>query len=233
MIISDLHIPWHDQDAILCALEYLEEKDVDHILINGDLIDFYQCSRFTKNPLYPHTSEEIKRAGEFLVYLRGRFPDTEITWKLGNHEERFEIYLMEKAPEFYEMFKNSLTDLLDLDELGIALVKDGRVCKAGALNIVHGHERRQGFAAPVNPARGIFLWAKESTLAGHSHQISEHSEPNLSRQQYSCWSTGCLCDLQPDYDRFNKWSHGFAYVEVGERGSFKVKNHRIMNGEIY
>jgi hypothetical protein len=48
-----------------------------------------------------------------------------------------------------------------------------------------------------------------------------------------CWSTGCLCDLTPDYSRVNRWNHGFAVVEVDEAGSFNVDNLRISKkGEI-
>lgn len=42
-----------------------------------------------------------------------------------------------------------------------------------------------------------------------------------------CWSTGCLCDLRPEYARINKWNHGFAAVTVHDDGSFDVSNQRV------
>jgi hypothetical protein len=41
------------------------------------------------------------------------------------------------------------------------------------------------------------------------------------------WSTGCLCDLTPQYARVNRWNHGMAFVEVANDGSFNVSNFRI------
>jgi len=31
----------------------------------------------------------------------------------------------------------------------------------------------------------------------------------------------------------NKWNHGFAMIEMGKDGNFKVRNHKIINGEVY
>jgi hypothetical protein len=45
----------------------------------------------------------------------------------------------------------------------------------------------------------------------------------------ACWSTGCLCDLRPEYAKFNKWNWGFAVATVHERGQFDVNNYRVMS----
>jgi hypothetical protein len=42
-----------------------------------------------------------------------------------------------------------------------------------------------------------------------------------------CWSTGCLCDLRPEYARYAKWNHGHAVVNVEPDGQFQVQNFRI------
>ena len=49
LIISDLHFPYQDNEAITIALNYGIEKKVDCILINGDLIDFATISRHEKD----------------------------------------------------------------------------------------------------------------------------------------------------------------------------------------
>jgi len=49
LLISDLHIPYHDIDAITIALSYGKEHKVNTIFINGDLIDNSQVSRFEKD----------------------------------------------------------------------------------------------------------------------------------------------------------------------------------------
>jgi hypothetical protein len=103
---------------------------------------------------------------------------------------------------------------------------------AGKLPILHGHEWFGGFAPPVNPARGLFLKAKESCIIGHHHRSSEHSEKNLSGQVTTTWSTGCLCGLQPEYAPYNNYNHGFAHVIVSSDGNYQVKNIRIIDYKI-
>ena len=46
------------------------------------------------------------------------------------------------------------------------------------------------------------------------------------------WSTGCLCDLTPEYARLNRWNHGAAHVEISNGGDFHVTNFRIREGQL-
>ena len=66
---------------------------------------------------------------------------------------------------------------------------------------------------------------------GHHHQTSEHTETTLDGRTVTCWSTGCLSELHPDYARVNRWNHGFAFVET-HRDQFTVSNKRIRNGSV-
>jgi hypothetical protein len=87
--------------------------------------------------------------------------------------------------------------------------------------------------APVNSARGLFMKAKESTICSHVHKISEHTETNLSGELTTCWTTGCLAELSPDYSPFaNNYAHGFAHIKVDAERNYSVKNFRIINGKI-
>ena len=74
--------------------------------------------------------------------------------------------------------------------------------------------------------------SKESSVIGHHHKTSEHTEKSLSGDVVTTWSIGCLCGLSPEYLPFNKWNHGFAFVEVDSDRNYKVHNKRIINGSI-
>ena len=87
--------------------------------------------------------------------------------------------------------------------------------------------------APVNSARGLYLKTKQSTICGHVHKIAEHTETNLEAEVTTTWTTGCLCELSPDYAPFaNNYSHGFAHIKVNEDRDYSVKNFRIYKGKI-
>ena len=78
LLISDLHIPYHDIDAVTTALDYGKENKVNTIFINGDLIDFHGVSRFDKDPKKRSVKQEFIAAKEFLVSLRAAFPTASI-----------------------------------------------------------------------------------------------------------------------------------------------------------
>ena len=80
LVLSDIHIPFHDKKALNIALQYA--KDCDTILLNGDIIDFYGLSRFIKNPEKSFINHEIEIAKEFLQMLRSNFKG-EILFKVG------------------------------------------------------------------------------------------------------------------------------------------------------
>ena len=234
LVFSDVHIPYHSVESLEIMFEFIKDKNIDGILINGDLLDFYGVSRFDRNPTKPKMKEEIEMAKEFFMWLRQEFT-CPIYYKLGNHEDRWEKYLMSKAPEIFGIEDFKIEKILDLEDHGITMIDSKALIKFGKLNIIHGHELGESIFSPVNPARGLFLKTKCSTLAGHNHQTSEHHENNMNSDPMACWSLGCLCDLRPEYRpfAFTKWNHGFAIIElIGDHGSFMVDNKRIINGQV-
>lgn len=231
LILSDIHFPYQDNQALELAINYGIEQGVNAVYLNGDILDFFQLSRFTKDRRLRDLAGELQIGRDFLKLLQETF-NCPIYYKIGNHEKRYEDYLMIKAPELLGIDDFKLEQLLRFREFGVTLVKDKQMALAGKLPILHGHEWHGGFAPPVNPARGLFLKAKESALVRHHHRTSEHTEKSLSGQVTTTWSTGCLCGLQPDYQPYNNYNHGFAHVKVDKEGNYELKNIRIIDYKI-
>lgn len=232
-ILSDIHIPYHSIEALTAALNFLKKEKVDGILLDGDLIDFYGLSRFMKDPRKRSVSYELKAVNEFLDSLQKNFPNAKIIYKIGNHDIRYEHFLMHKAPELLGIAEFEFKNLLKLDSRGIELVGDKKIMKANKLNIIHGHEFGGSVFSPVNIARGLFLKGKVSAIQGHNHQSSEHTEPNMDGDITTTWSLGCLCELHPEYLPINRWSHGFAVVTLDANGiDYEVTNKRIYKGKV-
>lgn len=232
LVMSDIHVPYHDQKALDAALQYGDDFEPDIILLNGDAVDFHSISRFTCNPEERDLAGEVQAIRELLSHLRVRFKKARIIFKLGNHEERWWAYIWNKAPELLGCSFGTIESVFDASSNGVEIVQDGRIILAGKLPILHGHEWRGGISTPVNPARGAFLKAIACVMQGHLHRSSEHSETTLEDNLISTWSTGCLCDLKPAYARINRWNHGFATIEVGNDGNYNVSNKRILNGKV-
>lgn len=233
LLISDLHVPYHDNTALQIALDYGIERQCNTVIINGDLIDFHGLSRFEKDPRKRTVKQEFDAAIQILDYIRFCFPTARIMWIEGNHDARYPKWLMNHAVHFFDDEYYSLQERLQLKRNNIEFVRESTLVYAGKLAITHGHLIIRGIFAPVNTARGAFLKAKQSVIVGHAHQVSEHTEKNLSGDIITCFSQGCLCDLQPDYDPLtNKHAHGFAHIIVKESGHYAVTNKRIHKGEL-
>lgn len=232
LFLSDIHIPYHNIQALTMALRYGVEQKVNTIYLNGDIVDFYAISRFEKDPRKRDLAKEVLYTRDFLRTLRGIFPKASIYYKCGNHDVRFEQYIMKNAPDLLGLNEFNLETLLHLDKYNIHFIPSLQITHIGKLTALHGHEMMTSVFSPVNIARGLFLRAKDSAICGHHHQASEHSEPNINGKVVTCWSVACLCELHPDYMPLNKHHHGFAHIMVDKHGDFEVYNKRIINGKI-
>ena len=231
LILSDIHVPYHDEKALEIALAYGDKYKPDSILLNGDTIDFYGISRWQKDPEERNLPQEIEKTRQLVMHIRERFPDAKLIWKNGNHEDRWEAYLWNKAPELCGMTEFELRKILWLDDYQFDFVHSKQRIKAGRhMTILHGHEIF-GAHNPVNPARTLTLKLKVSAMKGHNHQTSEHTERTGDDKYITCWSTGCLSELSPDYMPYNNWNHGFATINL-EGNDFEVDNYRIIGGKI-
>jgi len=229
-VLSDIHVPYHSISALGCALDKIAEEKPDAILLNGDTVDFYGLSRFMKDARKRSVAHELQALNEFLDVLQ-QF-DAKIIYKLGNHDERYEHFLMHKAPELLGIPEFKFENLLKAGERGMAVVGEKRIIKANNLNIIHGHEYPSVFS-PVNIARGLYMKGKVSAMQGHNHQVSEHTETDMNGEIVTTWSLGCLCELNPAYMPLNRWSQGFAMVDLSDNSKdFEVRNYRIFKGKI-
>lgn len=232
-VLSDQHIPYHCTTALGAAVKDLKSKKIDCLLLNGDYADFYAISRWQKDPRKRDLVKELEYQVQGLKWLRSEFPKSRIVYKMGNHDERWDHWLWNCAPEICDHPRMRLSTWLEFDELGIEMVADQRPIMAGKLPIFHGHELGRSIFSPVNPARGAFLRTHHTVLVGHSHQTSGHADTNLWHEETFVWSTGCLCTLTPEYARVNRWNHGHAVIDVSSDGSFDVMNMRInRSGEV-
>jgi predicted phosphodiesterase len=234
LVISDLHIPYHDINAITLALDYGQKEKVNTIFINGDLLDFHKMSRFQHDPRKRSIIQEFDAAKEFLRILRSIFPKAAIYWLKGNHDTRYEHWLMAKAPELFGDPYYQLENRLRLNEERVTLFDDRLLVKIGKLPVSHGHHVIRGIFAPVNSARGAYMKAKQSILISHVHKVSTHSEVSLEGDVTTTWSIGCLCELKPDYSPLvANYQHGFAHILVEPNGDYHVKNYQIINGKLF
>lgn len=223
LVLSDIHFPYHDKTALMLALREGRKQNVDAILLNGDILDFYQLSKFTKDGRKPSIAHEFEIFRFFIDQLKQRFPDTIIYYKTGNHELRLDHWMKNHAQVF-----NGLIDIdmfVDFKSHGVVYLKDNIGVKFGKLNIIHGHEIKAG---GQYLAKSYHTKTGTNILFGHWHQNQEYVFKNLDGYKSGAWAIGCLCKLDAEYTfGHNTWSHGFAIIEMtDDHGNFRVHHYK-------
>jgi predicted phosphodiesterase len=231
-VFGDVHIPFHDNTALETMFTKFEEENVDSILINGDLLDFYQLSFHEKDPRVVHFKDEIEAGKEFLAYIRDRFPDIPIYYITGNHENRFERYLRIKASELLDMDEFRLDVILQVAAYKIEFIPFRSKVVFGDYTIEHG-DKIPG-AGGVVPARTLLMRLKSNSIVNHFHKSSESSQRVYGPGEptsIKAYSLGCMCDLAPEYMEINEWNHGFAIMKRIEN-KVSVHNYKIEGNTI-
>lgn len=225
VLLSDIHFPYEDKKALSCAIDFISNYKIDDIILNGDILDFYDCSKYDKDPRrIQGLQKEINKAQEFFALLREIQPEARIVFLKGNHEDRLERYL-KRHPELFSLDVLKLPNLLNLKEYNIKYYPED--FKLGPLFITHGSIVRK-FSGMS--AKEEMLKNDSSGISGHTHRLNAFYRKTPSR--YLAWyESGCLCDINPDYVHNPDWQQGFIYGEVG-RESFRVSTVPISNGKV-
>ena len=229
-VINDIHSRFYDREAVYAAINYGIREKCDICIINGDLLDFYQFSKFDKNPdIMRYFMSEREWAQDFLGLLQKTFG--KVIFKKGNHDIRREQYIHNKLAETPEVAGMlSLSDYLFFEGSNVEILEDTQVIEFGKLNIIHGHEYVGG---GIHIAYNRLNKAFDNVLSGHSHVTQQALKKTLLGDTMGSWSVGCLCNLHPRYNPKNNWNHGFAIVEREENGNFIVQNSQIIKGRVF
>ena len=227
-ILSDIHVPFHSVEAVVCAIKHLRDQNIDCLYLNGDTFDFYSISRHEKEKDLRDFPKEIEMCRNFLQKLRDIFPTIPIYFKAGNHENRYQRYLNEQAEEFAQLHEMQFDKFFRLDVLDFIFVPDWQGMEMGDLLVCHGHELMAG---GMNPSQSTFNKTFCNTLIGHVHRSTSTIKKNGFKQYIHTYSTGCLTQLSPKYYPFAQHNHGMAVVTI-ENGKSKVDNIIIKDGKI-
>lgn len=229
LVFGDPHIPFASKLAFESMLRFADEYNPHSIFVNGDWFDFYQISKFVKNPTIAHIEHELAVSTDTWAHLTQRYPRAKRFLKKGNHDERWESYIFTAAP-----LLSGVPQVVDawmqaggLSANGVTVIGDRRPVMLGNLPVLHGHELGKGAASPVSPARGAFLKTQHTIMVNHWHRTSGSDHSDMFNAETYCWSLGCMCGLHPAYRPVNNWNWGFATVGVESNGEFSVQNYRI------
>lgn len=213
LFIPDSHFPYQDKDAFALMLKAGKMFKPDHVIIQGDFADFYAVSSHSKDPnralKLKEEVESVKNALNSVIDLGAK----NNVFIAGNHEDRLERYLKDKAPELFNFI--SIPKILELKEKGFKYVPYKQHYKIGKLNVTHD----VGTAGRYAHYKALDTF-QHNVVIGHTHHLSYAVEGNAQGERHITAMFGWLGDIEAiDYMHRVKatktWSLGFGigYLE--------------------
>jgi len=187
LLIPDCHIPYEDKRAFELMLKVAKDFKPDHLIILGDWCDLYSVSSHSKDPNRAlNLKEEIKQA-KFRLKQIADLKSKHTVFIAGNHEDRLERYLMDKAPELFNLV--NIPALLELDKLGFDYVPYKHEYKIGKLHITHDCGNAGRFAH----YKALDTFQKNVIIA-HTHRMGYTVDGNAEGERHLGAMLGWLGD---------------------------------------
>jgi len=221
LIISDLHVPYHDDLAVRLMLKVGRAWKPDIIVSNGDFVDFYAVSAHRKDPTRLATLDAELHAGEIVLNRLDELGAREKYFLEGNHEDRLTRYLMDKAPGLYGLV--GVRELLRLDQRKWRHVPYRDYLKLGKLIYTHDLD----YSGKHVATRAV-QDAQHSIIVGHAHRIGYAVEGDATGKPKLGACFGWLGDAdKADYKHRLKakrdWALGFGVGHMDGDGKTYVQ----------
>lgn len=170
LILSDIHVPHHCVAYIALSMKLVKMIRPDGIIQLGDALDFWQISRFDKDPQRKQAIVEDAKIYSAILQEWASLlkPDGIIHQLCGNHEDRLRRYIWQNARELDGLVK-TVPEMIGLKQLGIAAkwheLSNWQSCRIGDCILHHGHYYNQ------HVAMGNLVRYPKSLITGHTHRF--------------------------------------------------------------
>ena len=232
LFIADPHIPYHDEVALEAAIKFGVDNKIPNLFGLGDWVDFYKMSDYVSDPRLASPSNELDVLRKFLKSIKKYFRGEKV-YKVGNHEDRYERYLYQRASAVVGIEAFQLDKVLGLDELGFKYIASKQRATVGDYNVFHGPELQSGASSPISPAKSLHGKISASGLVGHHHVTSNYTHVSqITKVLTHTHSIGCLCLMVKGYSPVNGWNHGFGHARVNSKGQTEFRNYVIDRGKV-
>lgn len=198
--------------------KFIPEFKPDYIYLLGDLIDFWQISKFRKDPLRKENiQEDIDKTREYLKHIRDNALEARISLHYGNHLVRLRNYIWDKADKLAGIRSLDLKWMLGCDDLKLKVIESAEGFEVqGKLVLTHGTVVSQDSA--MTARRNLQKYG-QSVISGHTHRLGSTYKTDL-RGTIGAWENGCLCTLDLIHEwgsELANWQQGFSIIFFSER----------------
>jgi hypothetical protein len=245
VVIGDMHFPKHCPKTLEIFFEVVAELRPKTIVLNGDTLDLFAVSRYSKDIRHQYSLLDERVAYQsFLKELISLAPDDATIYEVNaNHSGndvngRWWRYLSERIGElgclpdirerlsYEEVFLGKFTETVNLVDY-VNLTDD--------FVIMHGDVVRKngGYSA-----RGMLDKFNISLMHNHTHRFGATAQriPGIGKRpdtQVYAWENACACDLKPVYASAPNWQNGFSIIgldKCADKELYSVEQVRVDKG---
>lgn len=236
LIIPDCHIPYENKKAYNLMMKAAQDVKPDEICILGDFADFYSVSSHAKDPrIFNMLTDEVSAVASRLDEIDKLFPKAKKVFLEGNHENRLERYLVDRAPALFGVTQTKF--LFDFDRRpNWTFIPYGPKQK----HLVLGSYLYAKHTPLSNSAKATVTKAMCSLVYGHIHSMEENHIVGMDGTNHVAFSVGWLGDKNQDLifnyvKNHHQWQLGFGLVYVNEktRYFYHQKIHILEQGNKY
>ena len=241
MVIGDVHLPWSNSKLLSKECtglipDIIEDLKLDKLIINGDLLDYYCVnSHGPKHPDIATTLQDEMDSGRiFFESLRKRFPDLEVTYIFGNHEDRLDRFILKNAKPFWNILTTE--NHCRLDDHNIEYFHYNHEYQVENTNLYVQHSPP---SYGVNGARTSMLAKLDrSYIYGCTHREQKAAGTGASGERYFVYFNGWLGSTTETAEHrrvfsyakgHDNWQEAFSLVTVIDGQKYHVNQHSIVN----
>lgn len=217
LIMSDIHVPFHDKEILDKVLKMIQDNDFDFFVLNGDFLDLFSISKYASNSLYDlkdiTLGYEYNQGNEVLDLFESVLKeDCQKVYLYGNHEERFARLVKHLDNAKYGDALLDPKTALCLEKRGYKVLEN---CHQDYLTIGDDLEVIHGFYANKYFTNKHLEHLEKNVIIGHIHTQQIFTSAN-GKEAYSI---GFLGDLESNaYNYANRmskarWKQGFITIK--------------------
>lgn len=219
-VLSDIHIPIHDEDAVKLVIECCEKAGVTHVILNGDIADCGPASRHPDKQKRAVLDEGCLRESVAAGLWIFDWARTRPCWYIfGNHEAWVENYI-KKSPELKGTRTTTLLGLWD-DGCGWEVLPNLGKVALGNRMWEHGNAILPKGNGGTNPAYKIRQKVPDFTTSiGHLHTSfrSFWTSPDAEGIPRTRGAHGnghlSIPEEHEDYSPYSNWQQSFELTRV-------------------
>ena len=209
LAIPDLHLRWVNRYQLSKVYKLVKDKKPDIIIQLGDLYEFYNFSKFSRDLNHITPKAEIRKSQEmaydFWDNIKKISKDSKKIQLMGNHDMRLQKRILERFPEINNIFdlreefydfdevdvKRSDRDYVEFDNVVYChgwLIKRWSHVRYFNKSVVHAHTHRASLIVRCDDTTEY----KYMFELDGGHLINKHALPfTYTPTKYSKWKEGC------------------------------------------